>query len=255
MQRLYKYVVLSVAATITATTTLAQAIEERTAPEQPITEQMIEQRVAESVANLEPDATREERRKGKQISEIRFRHNLNISIGTPSLVNSTLIHDGLNIGTDYEPWMPDNLSDELNNTRHYWGKEQVLYAINAEYLYTVKPWLSLGAKCNFGACRRNKYNGETYEITAHHRAYNAAAIFNIHFGWLRRDIVELYSSIGVGIATRIERHNGLVVPMFDATFIGLSVGRKVYGFVELGGGISGAARAGIGVRFNTYKQR
>lgn len=246
---------MSIAAATTASTTLAQAIEEHTAPEQPITEQMIEQRVAESVANIEPETTRKEQRHSKQISNIRFRHNINIGIGTPSLVNSALIHDGLSIGNDYEPWMPDNLSDELHDTRHYWGKEHVIYAINAEYLYTVKPWLSLGAKCNFGASWRNEYNGTTYEITARQRTYNAAAIFNIHFGWLRRDIVELYSAIGVGIAARIERHNGIVVPMFDATFIGLSVGRRVYGFLEFGGGISGVARAGIGVRFNTSKQR
>lgn len=250
--------VFTVAAVTATFTALAQEVKDsatRSGSSQPITEQMIEQSVSKSVANIEFETTRKEQRHSKQISDIRFRHNLNIGIGTPSLVNTALIRDGLVIGDAYEPWMPDNLSDEIHANRHYWGKEYVIYSINAEYLYTVKPWLSLGAKCNFGALWRNEYNGDTYDITGRQRSYNAAAIFNIHFGWLRRNVVELYSAIGVGLAARIERHDGIIVPMFDATFIGLSVGRRVYGFVELGGGISGVARAGIGVRFNTSKQQ
>jgi len=36
---------------------------------------------------------------------------------------------------------------------------------------------------------------------------------------------------------------------YDATWVGLSVGEKVYGYFEFGGGASGVARAGMGVRF------
>ena len=71
---------------------------------------------------------------------------------------------------------------------------------------------------------------------------------NARFQWLNRDIVKMYSSLGLGAMTAF----GLVKESFffyDATWVGLAVGEKVYGYFEFGGGASGVARAGMGVRF------
>ena len=74
------------------------------------------------------------------------------------------------------------------------------------------------------------------------------AMVNARFQWLNRDIVKMYSSLGLGAMTAF----GLVKESFffyDATWVGLAVGEKVYGYFEFGGGASGVARAGLGVRF------
>ena len=66
---------------------------------------------------------------------------------------------------------------------------------------------------------------------------------------LRKPIINLYSAVGAGIAARFAYDDGVVTPMYDLTFFGLTLGRKVYFFAEVGAGISGSLRAGVGYRF------
>lgn len=186
--------------------------------------------------------------------EIRWRHNIRIGIGTTSLVATALFEDGLYEGIDNDYFWRLGLSDQLENQRYVAGPETHLPCLYAEYAYQVRPWLSIGGKSSIDAMWRAIYDTRTGLRVGNRDRYVVSAIANFRFDWLRRTNAQLYSSIGLGLAMRIEQRNNLLVPMFDATFIGLSVGRGFYCFWELGGGISGIARAGIGIRFNT-KQR
>jgi hypothetical protein len=41
--------------------------------------------------------------------------------------------------------------------------------------------------------------------------------------------------------------------MVDAALVGLKIGKKFYGFIEIGAGVGGSARGGFGIRFNSKK--
>jgi hypothetical protein len=66
---------------------------------------------------------------------------------------------------------------------------------------------------------------------------------------MRRKYVQLYSAVGAGVAARFDREVGVIIPMYDLTYFGIVVGKNLYGFAEVGAGVSGFARAGIGYRF------
>jgi len=71
------------------------------------------------------------------------------------------------------------------------------------------------------------------------------------FNWLRRDLVKMYSSIGVGFLAGQDMYDEfLILPVGQVSPVGIEVGRKVFGFCELGiGMLYTGAKAGIGFRF------
>jgi hypothetical protein len=76
------------------------------------------------------------------------------------------------------------------------------------------------------------------------------------FTWLRRGIVELYSSLGAtaGIEHWVHYLNGKQHTYrpylsYDIKPIGISVGRRWYGFMEAGYGARGIVNIGVGHRF------
>jgi hypothetical protein len=76
------------------------------------------------------------------------------------------------------------------------------------------------------------------------------------FTWLRRGTVELYSSLGAtaGIEHWVHYLNGKhhtyrPYLSYDIKPIGISVGRRWYGFMEAGYGARGIVNIGVGHRF------
>ena len=147
----------------------------------------------------------------------------------------------------------NNLSEELNSARIYEGEEFWVPSLTLEYGHKVKDWLSLGAKGYIGFQTQAGRHVGTNEVVYRQNHILTALFFNVRFDWLRREYLTLYSSIGVGAAVYIYdgRYSTWAegMPMLDLTYIGLNVGRRFYGFAEIGGGLSGWARAGLGVRF------
>lgn len=77
----------------------------------------------------------------------------------------------------------------------------------------------------------------------------------VNFTWVNRGIVKLYSGIGVGLDFISERNPQLedyassVDAGFQLTFVGLTVGRRLFGFTEFGMGNHGFFTIGMGYRF------
>lgn len=185
-------------------------------------------------------------------SDMRWRHNIRIGIGTSSFVATALIGDGLYDDHDYI--VDHSLSNLLEREHYVEGPETQFPCLYAEYSYQLRPWLAIGGKTTFDAIWMAIYDVRTGLRVGNHDKYAISALANFRFDWLRRTNFQLYSSIGAGVAMRIEKGDNTLVPMYDATFIGISIGRGFYCFWEVGLGISGIARAGIGIRFNS-KQR
>ena len=190
-------------------------------------------------------------RQSANIQTIRWRHNLRVGIAVPSLT-SALILDRM-LYSDYELRAPANLSEQLASARYYSGPERLLSNLSLEYAYAVKSWLHIGGKLVFSGYFGSRRSVITDEVLYRDNTYYGAALFNVRFEWLRRKSVQMYSAVGAGVVSRVSRGDTYAIPMFDATYLGLSVGRGFYGFVELGGGASGSIRAGVGCRFNSKK--
>ena len=71
------------------------------------------------------------------------------------------------------------------------------------------------------------------------------------FNWVRKELVKMYSSVGIGLmgGYDLEKEPG-ILPAFQISPVGIEIGRKVFGFCELGLGMMyTGAMAGVGFRF------
>lgn len=125
-----------------------------------------------------------------------------------------------------------------------------------DYGYRVNEWFSIGGSMAWSAGICNLYDNQTHERwdTIHVDYISLMPI--ARFTWLRRDIVELYSSLGAtaGIEHWVHYLNGKhhtyrPYLSYDIKPIGISVGRRWYGFMEAGYGARGIVNIGVGHRF------
>lgn len=193
------------------------------------------------------------RRHARDMEPIRWEHNIRLGANLPSLLSLRFLN-----GPFYEDerisYSDPSASGALAEERYYQSPTYYFSGATLEYSHSVKSWFSIGSKATYAMMWSSMRHVLTDKILYRDNNYAVGLIFNMRFDWLRRDVVQLYSSIGIGLAARFAFHDGVISPMYDATYFGIAVGRDIYGFIELGGGISGSARAGLGIRFNTQKR-
>ena len=131
------------------------------------------------------------------------------------------------------------------------------YTLTLDYGYWVNEWLSVGASATYMAGLCNLFDSHTHERVMTVHDDNISIMPLVRMAWYRRGIVQLYSSIGIGVGVNLwERffdgrelmHD--VYCAFDLKPLGVAVGRKCFGFVEIGYGSRGVINAGFGVRIN-----
>jgi hypothetical protein len=140
-------------------------------------------------------------------------------------------------------------SDKLADYRYYTTPTIMVTPISVEYNYYVKRWLTVGGRATFTSLYNEVRNIATDEKLYSNGSYALGLILNVRFEYMRREYVQLYSAVGLGLAARFEYNRGIMTPMYDFTYFGIVVGKGFYGFAEIGAGLSGCARAGIGFRF------
>ena len=240
MKSIYKYMVLVVALTVSATVVAQERVGEKLVYDR-ITGYMTTESEVEQLP-VKPS---------KNIQEIRWEHDLSLWCGVPG-VASELLLGNWSSNAIYDAG-PPSFSQGLLNLRTYAGPIYQLTTLGISYSKQLEPWLALGAKATFAAAWQNVYDTYTDELLYNNDVYNLAALFDVRFNWLRRTNVEMYSSVALGLCAHVERANGGVFPMADVALVGLKVGRGFYGFVEVGAGVGGSVRGGLGIRFNTKK--
>ena len=238
--RTYRYIVLIIA-TLIVGNAHAQEV---------VSDQLVYDRVT-GFLELERDNPEYMVPKSKNLQTIRYKHDFRLAYGVPGFISLTLLDRiifgcGCDIG-------PQDLPSQIKNLRRYDGPTYMLANIGLSYSKQLRPWFALGAKGTFAATWQNTYDTFTNEKLYDNNCYVTSIMLESRFSWLRREKVELYSSIALGIMARIKRSDGGIAPMFDTALFGVSFGRALYGFVEIGGGIGGSARVGIGYRFNGKK--
>lgn len=131
--------------------------------------------------------------------------------------------------------------------------------VSLEYYYHLKPWLGVGAIAIYGQQIQESYKDGSK--VGQKKCGYFTAMPSVKFDWLRRDVVGLYSKLGVGVTWRNEKRD------FDGenskydsdssdthinwhvSLIGVEVGKSVRGFAEYGFGEQGALQVGLRYRF------
>ena len=146
---------------------------------------------------------------------------------------------------------------------HYLGDKTGTPAIDLAYSYRLTKWLSLGATLSYVGLYQKTYNLYTDALYKKNSEHFIGLTPTAHFDWFRSNSIKLYSRIGFGLAYYIEKsryrsgslrreNEYTLTPTIDLIPIGISVGRKVFVFSELGASNIGIVKVGIGYRFN-YK--
>lgn len=185
----------------------------------------------------------------REYDTIRWRHNLRLMLGAPSYVQVAFLDSDFgDIDVDGIYARP-TASDKLAQYRYYTTPTYMVPPISFEYNHYVNKWFTVGGKAIFSALYREVRHIQTDEKLYSDGSYSVGLILNLRFEYMRREYVQLYSAFGAGFAARFEYDRGILIPMYDATYFGIVVGKNLYGFAEVGAGLSGSIRAGLGFRF------
>ncbi len=132
--------------------------------------------------------------------------------------------------------------------------------INFSYTYQLKRWLALGITLGYAGVFQKSYDLYTDNTVSKKGKHFISFTPAVRFDWYRSNMVKLYSCFGLGLGHIFEREryigqdyverDGFYTPTIDFTPLGISVGRKIFGFCEFGLSTQGFVKAGIGYRFN-----
>lgn len=132
-------------------------------------------------------------------------------------------------------------------------------SINLGFTYKLSKRITLGAIATYA--QSNYVKSATYDnaIVSDDRLSYVGIAPRIRFDWLNRKNVTLYSSLALGVGFTSERDrisgNSLsrATGYTEATYIGIKVGRALFGFADLSSSSTGAMRIGIGYNLKSKK--
>ena len=170
------------------------------------------------------------------------KHDFRIGVGSLSL--TTLF--ALDGGWDIDDYYNYNFRQDMAVADTYLTPRTFVGNYSLSYTYHDRRWLQYGGTVSFGASTRWRKDAVTGEKIENLSRYALAVMPSVRFVWFYRENIQLYSSISLGVVTDFDD----AYVWGDMTCVGCSFGRKVFGFVELGGGMAGSARIGLGYRFD-----
>lgn len=211
------------------------------------TQQSVSSYVASNYAAIVSQTPTQEAKQA-QIPSLRYKNTLSVGYGL--LFGAVYIPLFDMYTKEYNDIAPNNsLSNQLADSRYYWDTERAFTGITIEYSHRLKSWFAIGAKGVVSFKTRAKRHIGTNEILYRDNTLLAAALLNMRFDWFCRKTVTMYTSLGIGLMSHTDYYETYVLPMYDAAWVGITVGRRLYGYAEFGGGIGGLFRVGMGYRF------
>lgn len=151
-------------------------------------------------------------------------------------------------------------TNEYNDATQYYSPRTITGSISGGYTYNVLRWLSVGATFSYIGDFQNKYDRITNQKSEEFNSNNFILTPMVRFNYLNKPLIRLYSQIGIG-ASLIRKKlmydgsqysSSLWGLTGQITFLGVAVGKQVFGFTEiLGTGSQGTLVVGVGYRFNT----
>lgn len=174
----------------------------------------------------------------------RSRHEVRFSAGAYPL--------HIDFGTD-ECWT----APDFASTKQYRGAVRTTGAYTLSYGYRFSRRFDLSATLSYARDYRRDYSNLNGAPIGRYAVDHLTVMPMIRGTWIDRRSVRLYSALGLGVAAvRDDERSGCRMrAAVQGTYIGVSVGRRLFGFAELGAGVHGVLIAGIGYRFCTKNER
>lgn len=171
------------------------------------------------------------------------------------LMDAVMFYDGYSPFAVYDvSWYHPTSMESIY--RGYRGPGYMTGIISAEVDFNFKRWFALTLGLGFNGMYQDVYDTMTGRKAGCNRGVSVSVLPEARFNWLNRGMVRMYSSAGLGIVLGVQRNvdygnsNFVLYPAVQFTPAGISVGRRVYGFVECGVGTQfTGGMAGVGVRF------
>lgn len=118
--------------------------------------------------------------------------------------------------------------------------------IGAEFTWNAKKWFGLAGGLYltpFWADVVNAYTGQRSGIQT---SLSVSALVTARFNYFNKPMVRIYSSIGLGLLV----DNSGLAPHLQVVPIGVTFGKRVYGFAEVGlGSLYMGGNIGVGYKF------
>lgn len=132
----------------------------------------------------------------------------------------------------------------------YDGSTYMTGNIMAAFDIRMKKWLTFSIGLAADGVWKNTHD----VVTGNKVGRVSGCIFTVmpqaKFTWLNRETVRLYSSVGVGVTAGEFDGRSDCYPAAQAVLFGISVGRRIVGFAELGSGtMYMGGMIGVGYRF------
>lgn len=141
----------------------------------------------------------------------------------------------------------------------YCGPKYTTGTISAEYTYQPNRWLEIGANLAYLSHYSSYFDRVTDQKQGTQHRNFFGMMLTARFNYLNKGIWRLYGQISLGAAVEMTGYTAVDGatnqlsqwhPNFQITPIGLAVGKKYYGFLELPAiGSLGVINAGFGIRF------
>ena len=172
------------------------------------------------------------------------KHDLRFSVGTYSAAMPLFSEGCMCCGIE-QSFQEDVLSSVSYKTpQRFWG------AYSFSYAYHTRRWFEVGATVTYAFTTQQRRYVEDDSLIENMNGHALSAMATFRFNYFYRENVSLYSAVSVGFAGG----TGLALPWMDATLFGCTFGKNVFGFAELGLGLGGWGRVGIGYRFDAKKK-
>ncbi len=171
------------------------------------------------------------------------KHDIRVGVGTLSIPTLLALDEGM---VDYYP----NFRKDMQYADTYLTPRIFVGNYSLTYTYHDRKWLQYGGQVVFGASTRSRRDAYTNNEVENLNYYTLSVMPTVRFNWFYREKVQMYSSVSLGVVTDFED----LYVWGDATLFGCSFGRNFFGFAEIGMGMGGWLRAGIGYRFNAVKK-
>lgn len=147
-----------------------------------------------------------------------------------------------------------DISAGLEAAKNYRGSTYTTGAVTAAYCYRYLKWIDFGLSVSYTNEHYQLYSNTDNRALRKHSANFISIIPTARFTWFSRRSVRMYSACGLGVTFLTgdidKKYTSDAGVGLQLTYFGISAGKRVFGFAELGTGAHGTLIGGVGYRFN-----
>ena len=132
----------------------------------------------------------------------------------------------------------------------YDGTTYMTGNIVGEFNVNFRKWFTLSIGFAANGIWKDVYSSQTDVKLRRENGWTATVLPQARFNWVRKDAVKVYSSVGAGVRAGSFDDRGDILLAGQLVPIGINVGKRVFGFAEVGlGTVYIGGMFGVGYRF------